>query len=141
MTTKEDFVILDRDSSEADVSKLLSEISRDNSAITTLKDQKKKLDARIASAQGRIDKRRQALSDWMVVMNHKTLRLPEATLSMAVPPAKPIILDEDKLPLQCFKEKVVRSVDKDMVKALLLTGEQVDGATMSNQAPELRIKF
>ena len=77
----------------------------------------------------------------MVTNQHKSLRLPEATLTLATPPAKVMILDEDKLPLDCFQEKIVRSVDKAMVKAKLMTGTAIAGATMSNAEPELRIKF
>lgn len=137
----DDFVMLPTDASEEEVHKLLDSISKDMGAIETLKGQKAKLDARVKSAENRIAIRREAISTWMTANNHKSVRLALATLSMAETKPKVIITEEDKLPLDCFQEKVVRSVNKDLVKARLLTGAAVPGATLSNAAPDLRIRW
>lgn len=136
-----DFIMLKSDAPEEDVSNLLMEISYDMGMIQAAKDQAAKLKARIDAATKRINERRAVIEKWMLANEYKTKRLPEATLSMASTRSKVIITDEDALPLHCFTEKVVRSVNEDLVKAMLLAKVDVGGATLSNAAPQLKIKF
>ena len=140
-TPKTDFVLLPRDATEEKVSRLLMKIADEQGNVDKLKAQIGKLRDRKASAERRIEEIRGAIEDWMLAHEHKTLRLPEATLTMSQGKAKLMILDENKLPLDCFIEVVNRRVDKGQVKALLLTGQPVEGATMSNPRPELQIRF
>ena len=142
MTEKNpDFILLPSDASEDKVSQVLMEIQKETGNIEVIKKQIEKLKARADASKKRIDQRRAAIEKWMLANEHKTKRFPEATLTLATARPKVIITDEDALPLDCFTEKVVLSVNKDLVKAMLLTGRPLEGATLSNAAPELRLKF
>ena len=137
----DDFVMLPSDAPEGAVGKILSEIQKDMGAIETLKSQIDKLQARITSANRRIAIRREAIGSWMAQQKDKTVRLPIATLTMAETKPKVIITEKDELPLDVWKERIVREPDKDLIKARLLTGAAVPGATLSNAAPDLRIRW
>ena len=137
----EDFVVLASTASEADVSALLMEIAETDGKVDAIKAQIEKLNARKASAEKGIELRRNCLAKWMQANGHKSLRLPEATVTMRDGKAKVIINDQDSLPLDCLEQVVTVKVNKKLIEAKLLTGQEVDGATLSNAEPVLSIRF
>lgn len=136
-----DFVLLPSDASEEKISDVLMQISEDKGLIEATKAQIAKLKDRANSAAKRIEQRRVAIEKWMLANETKSKRLPEATLTLAAARPSLIITDEDALPLDCFIEVTTRRPDKEMIKAKLLVGDKIEGATLSNAVPELRIKF
>lgn len=129
------------EATEAQVSKVLMDIADHSARIDGIKSQIDKLAARKKSAEAAIESRRKALATWMVAGNHKTAKLPEATLSLGKGKQKLMVLDEDKLPLDCFETVTTTKLNKKMVEAKLLTGERLEGATLSNAEPVLSIRF
>lgn len=89
----------------------------------------------------RFEARRAALRKYimqiMEAANLKKVERPAATVSIAAGRPKVVIINEDDLPNYCVRVK--REPAKEVIKDLLSGGHVVNGATLSNPEPILRI--
>ena len=102
-----------------------------NSRIMSLQD-------RHTACGGRVKRLRDAIHVCMVAANEKTLRRPEATVTLGN--RKPSIqsIDETLLPEQFFK--TTRSVSKSAINEAMKNGEVVPGVTMDNGGVSLTVR-
>lgn len=87
------------------------------------------------SAQGRT-----AMMHGMMDLGEKTLRLPEATLSVAAGQPKLVgeILNPDALPDDLVRVK--REPNMAAIKAAVLAGAEIEGVSLSNAEPHLTVR-
>lgn len=93
---------------------------------------------RQARVERRIEGLRSLAFKVMETADLRKLELPEATLALRKSPRKVIITDEASLPNQAFRTK--REPDKQAIKALIESGQNVYGAVLSNTEMCLSIR-
>jgi len=69
----------------------------------------------------------------------RKVELPQATLSIRAGTPRVIITDEARLPPDCIR--IRREPDKVRIRDLLVHGDQVSGAEMSNAEPSLAVRI
>jgi hypothetical protein len=98
--------------------------------------------ARLKVRQDRFANRQQRIRELMLYMmqlaNQKRIERPGGTVTVANGPQKVIITDESLLDDRCVR--IEREPRKLLIKAALLNGETVPGATLSNAEPMLVIR-
>lgn len=96
--------------------------------------------ARAGDFAGRADRARDAIAHFMGEIGEKTLVLPEATLSLAAAGAPALVGEPDVATLPLDLTIVTRKPDRAAIKAVLLAGGSVEGCSLSNGRPSLRIR-
>jgi hypothetical protein len=96
---------------------------------------------RLKKRQERFSHRRQLIRKYMMQLMDsaglKKVDRPAATVSIAAGRPKVVITNEDDLPDYCVRIK--REPNKTLIKDLLSGGHEMNGATLSNAEPVLRI--
>lgn len=87
----------------------------------------------------RHDAKRAAVAQAMETVGVKKIEAPECTLSLRAVPPKVVVIDEAQIPDAYWREKTVRSVDRDALKNALKT-ETIPGAQMSNGGVGLTVR-
>lgn len=83
---------------------------------------------------------RQAVASVMLETGMKSLRLPEFTLSARVTAPKLEYVTPEAIPAEYWREKVVREIDKEQIKAVYEVGGDVPGVTKTNGRPSLTVR-
>jgi hypothetical protein len=94
---------------------------------------------RAAMFDRRAERLRDVLMGAMVTAGQKSLRLPEATLSLSEGCPRAVILEEDRIPERYWTTKVARTLDRRALLADLKDGH-VEGATLDNVKPRMTIR-
>jgi hypothetical protein len=119
---------------------LVEHLDEEEALLARLDERAKRIKAMQEERKLRIQKIRRSIANEMDAERVKTLRLGEATITMAEEPPKLIVTDEAALPDWYFQEEVVRKLDKAALREALEEGMQIDGATLSNGGVRLQIK-
>jgi hypothetical protein len=90
--------------------------------------------------QARSERIRGQIADTLAGLGMRRLSTPAGTVSLAPSPPAVIITDREGLPTAFWREKVLREPDKAAIRKALQDGQDVYGATLSNQPTTLRIR-
>ena len=94
--------------------------------------------ARLSRYEAREERKRALAQELMVLAGVRKLERPEFTVSFRASPAKVIILNEAEIPDDLMRVTV--EPNKSKIRDLLKTGEDVPGATLSNQPDCISIR-
>ena len=94
---------------------------------------------RAARFETREDRKRQAVAQAMEAAVIKKIEAPEFTISLRNNPSKVVITDETRIPAEFWKEKIVKTLDRTLLKEALET-DIVPGAELSNGGASLTIR-
>lgn len=100
----------------------------------------KAIEARADAFRARAERLRDVLLGAMASAGQKTLRLPEATLTVSEAAPTAVVTDEAALPLCYWTEKTTRRADMRRITADLRAGQDVYGATLRNMPPKLIVR-
>jgi hypothetical protein len=114
-------------------------VGEEQASSAALKQYIDELSARKAATDTRVARMKDMIAEAMETAGEKTIRLPEATLSMRAGQAK-LIVDEALIPKGFFYEYTEWRIDKTKIKDALARHEGVSGASMSNPTPILTIR-
>lgn len=109
-----------------------------SSGLTTITARMSYLQARKARLERRIETLRVALTRALSIAEIATVDCGTLTVSSKRVPPKAIITDESLLPADCFRRPAPEP-DKTVIKRLLLSGQNVPGATLSNGGTTVQI--
>jgi Siphovirus Gp157 len=94
--------------------------------------------------QGRFERREQAMRELMFKLLQaaelRKLELPEATLSIAAGQPRVVILEEAYILAIDELCRIKREPNKVLIKQMLMAGQHVDGAELSNAEPHLVVR-
>lgn len=119
---------------------LLDENENDDGTIAALDAQVDARAIRIERAKARIEARKKAIMSLMDSAGEKSLKLPEATLSLRTIAPRLKVVDEALLPDNFVKIETVRKPDRDAIDAAFERGEQIPGVTLTNGSASLSIR-
>jgi len=97
------------------------------------------LQARAERLNERIANKRRVVGAAMEMAGVRKIEGVEATISLRAVPPKLVIVNEDEIPGTFWKEKIVKSIDKEALKEALKT-EIIPGAQMGNGSTTLAIR-
>lgn len=100
----------------------------------------KELQARKERMLEGADNIRQAVASVMLDTGMKSLRLPEFTLSARITAPKLEYVTPDAIPAEYWREKVIKEIDKEQIKAVYEIGGDVPGVTKTNGRPSLTVR-
>lgn len=128
---------------EADILSTLREVQVEEAESEACKAAARQLHERLMARanrkDGKIERLRAACLHAMQEASIDRLRAPDMSVSVGLSPAKVIITDEAKvLHLQAYRRETAE-VNKAAVAEALKRGETVEGATLGNRSPYLRI--
>lgn len=83
---------------------------------------------------------RQAVASVMLETGMKSLRLPEFTLSARITKPKLEYVTPEAIPAEYWREKVIKEIDKEQIKAVYEIGGDVPGVTKTNGRPSLTVR-
>lgn len=98
------------------------------------------LQARKERLQNGAENIRQAVASFMLDAGIKSLRLPEFTLSARITAPKLEYVTPEAIPAEYWREKVIREIDKDQIKAVYEIGGDIPGVTKTNGRPSLTVR-
>lgn len=97
--------------------------------------------ARQESFRRRAERLRDVLIGAMVTADRKSLRLPEATLTVSEPAPTAVVTDEAALPANFLRLVPAKGVpDMRLITETLRRGVSLPGATLKNGAPRLTVR-
>lgn len=122
------------------VSLLLAANEDDEGTIGALDAQVDARAIRIERAKARIETRKKAIISLMDCAQERTLRLPEATLSIRTLFPKPKVNDPDQLPDDFVTIETVRKPNKEAIEAAVENGCTIPGVVMTNGGASLTVR-
>jgi C4-type Zn-finger protein len=119
----------------------LEQLDEEETLIARIDERLKRLAAMKEERKLRVQKIRRAIANEVEAERTKTLRLGEATVSMADPTPALHIASEDAIPGEFLKVETKVSVDKAaLLEAITKDGLIIDGVSLKNGAPILKIR-
>ncbi len=117
---------------------LLGKIGDEDGFAAAVEERIDGLQARLNASKGRRDRLRSLLQSAVEATGEKSLRRPEATVSLTSLKPGIAVIDETVLPERFFK--VERRVDRSAVNAAIRDGEVVPGVVMGNGGTSLTVR-
>jgi hypothetical protein len=118
---------------------IISSALNDEALAAALKARQADMAERCGRLEARSKAKRAAVAQAMEVVGIKKIEAPECTISLRNVTSKLVVTDEGQIPNDYWREKVVRSVDKDALKEALKT-KTIPGAQMSNGGVGLTVR-
>jgi hypothetical protein len=122
------------------IAKVVADVATDAANVAGIKAHIETMKARQERLESRIEVYRSAILNAMAIGEMKKLELPIATLSRKPTPPKVQITDEAAIPSQ-FWRRADPTLDKKAISDALKSNQDVPGATLSNGAETLAIRF
>jgi len=113
-------------------------IGEEQASVEGLKVYIGELTTRKQNAEARIDRMKSVVMEAMEIAGDKSVKLPEATLSVRKGQPKLVVTDEYRIP-DTYYESVPKRLDAH-IKSDLIEGVTVPGAELSNSPPSLTIR-
>lgn len=107
--------------------------------VTALKEEEKRMKEYRQSEEKRYDRLKQYLVSCLIKSNLTKLDTNLGKISVRKAPAS-VVVNEEVLPKDYFKEEIVRKVDKKYIKQILMEGTHIDGAMLVEDKYTLTIK-
>lgn len=137
----DDQAILDTTSGECDfdeiAERLFESAERDKMMAAAIGERIGEMAERKARFLARVETKRGLLAQALQDAGLERRELPGVTLSLRRNPASLMVTDESLIPADYRTEKVVVSLDKALIKAALIDGFDVPGASLSNGSVSL----
>ena len=117
---------------------MVRRIGEDQANVEGLKGYMAELSARKQATETRIERMKDVVVEAMDIAGEKSVKLPEATLSVRKGQPKLVVTDEYRIP-DTYYESVPKRLDAH-IKSDLIEGVSVPGAELSNSPPSLTIR-
>lgn len=98
------------------------------------------LAARRERQLARAERIRERIGRTLASLGLRRISTAAGTVSLTPAPARVIVTDEEAIPAEWWREKVVRSLDKAAIRQALQDGQEVYGATLSNRSDTIRVR-
>jgi hypothetical protein len=122
------------------VRSLLDENENDEGQITALDEQVDARAIRIERAKARIEARKRAIISLMDSAQERSLKLPEATLTLRTLKARPKVFDAAELPDEFVTIETIRKPNKEAIDAAFERGQPIPGVTITNGGASLSVR-
>lgn len=121
------------------VCRIIDSAENDGAMAAVLKTRIADMQTRVARFETREDRKRQAVAAAMEAAVVKKIEAPEFTISLRNNPPKVVVTDETRIPAEFWKEKIVKTLDRTLLKEALET-DIVPGAELSNGGASLTVR-
>lgn len=121
------------------ISSVMASVLDDEILVTGLDAMLKTLSSRKSRIEAGIERKRAAVEQAMIIGEVKSLKLPDATLSLRDCQPKVIVVDETKIPERFFKPQPPK-LDKTALNEAVKNGEAIEGTVLGNRSVSLSVR-